>query len=825
MRLDPYTIEGVVGNAIISQNGQLTVLYRMSEPECYSLSQQDLCQRILKMADALTNMPEKTWVHKQDVFLKRNHIPEEGGESFIAKAEWEHFNGRPKLEHICVLAFGVADLKSLSAAYQMNPFAYEKQLHKEDEERLTGFLSAVENCITVINSMDSQTRLRIMKENEVRSYLDTFTSFFSADGSILTPSYGGDIRAGDLRAKYYALCDDSFFPNRGTISTDIQDDTLPKSLSSLFMNVFEEMGVHLFANHVYNQIIYFEGDRKLRDDLDRNRRLYGANKKFDQELERKSDEMEKLEKEIMEDKDVMCMGHFNVMLWDENEETLRGDCKKVKEVMAKQGFSYLDPSDSMLCHIHMGSIIGQESGLQVPGDPHRFLFMAGLRTMLCFWISYTTFQDDKEGIFFNDRKYQCPLKIDIWDARRRFMDARNAMVIASTGGGKSATAQNIVQQLIEQEYVVVIVEFGNSFKNLCKLYPERSLHIEYDGSSPLGINPFDLEGRELDNEKIESLSNIIQRYWRRILNKQGDAEQKTCLDLLIRDYYEQQKKQGKKDFSFAAFYRHVIGDFKAICQRHQEVNVEKYFDVDSFKSVCSEFLPGHRYASVVSTEYLQPLSGKNLIVFELSQIKANAFLSSLVMNILFDVINTKILSDRGKRGYLIFDEYAEAAKMRDKAADTSIHGTVAYCYQTIRKHNGAVMTVVQTPSQLPHGNEPGASDTDNIIANTQLLIVLPTTGVVYADIIKYFRMENEAQVNLMKSIRNNFGGKRPYSELFLRFQEKRAIAVRSEFSRAKFLAFQTDGETTVALDRLEKQTGSRQKAIEAYIRQEQKGGE
>jgi len=72
----------------------------------------------------------------------------------------------------------------------------------------------------------------------------------------------------------------------------------------------------------------------------------------------------------------------------------------------------------------------------------------------------------------------------------------------------------------------------------------------------------------------------------------------------------------------------------------------------------------------------------------------------------------------------------------------------------------------------------------------------------------------------MKSIRNNFSGSRPYSEMFLRLQEKRALAVRSEFSREKFLAFQTDGETTVRLDALEEQYGSRQKAIENYIKQE-----
>lgn len=49
---------------------------------------------------------------------------------------------------------------------------------------------------------------------------------------------------------------------------------------------------------------------------------------------------------------------------------------------------------------------------------------------------------------------------------------------------------NIIQQNIEQNYKQIVVEFGKSFYQLSQLYPDRSLHIDYDGSSPLGINLF-----------------------------------------------------------------------------------------------------------------------------------------------------------------------------------------------------------------------------------------------------------------------------------------------------------------------------------------------
>lgn len=111
------------------------------------------------------------------------------------------------------------------------------------------------------------------------------------------------------------------------------------------------------------------------------------------------------------------------------------------------------------------------------------------------------------------------MKKDIWDAKKKRIPARNGIVVASTGGGKSVLTLNIVQQLIEQGYIVVVVEFGYSFGQLCKLYPEISLHVDYDGETPLGLNPFDLEGRSLDNNKIEVLSGIVQRFWRRMFGK------------------------------------------------------------------------------------------------------------------------------------------------------------------------------------------------------------------------------------------------------------------------------------------------------------------
>jgi type IV secretory pathway VirB4 component len=181
------------------------------------------------------------------------------------------------------------------------------------------------------------------------------------------------------------------------------------------------------------------------------------------------------------------------------------------------------------------------------------------------------------------------------------------------------------------------------------------------------------------------------------------------------------------------------------------------------------------------------------------------------MTILFDTIENKILSDRSVRGMLIFDEYAESQSIKDTFSGADIHSTVAFCYQKLRKENGAVGTIVQSMAQLPDNEY-----TKGIIANTQLLYVLPANEVVYDQTIEAFHIKNRSHINLMKSIRNDFTGTRPYSEIFLRFMDNYATVVRLELSPEKLLAFQTDGEKWNRLQEIYREVGSLETAIEQY---------
>jgi hypothetical protein len=106
---------------------------------------------------------------------------------------------------------------------------------------------------------------------------------------------------------------------------------------------------------------------------------------------------------------------------------------------------------------------------------------------------------------------------------------------------------------------------------------------------------------------------------------------------------------------------------------------------------------------------------------------------------------------------------------------------------------------------------------DSIIGNTQILGVLLGTEQVYDNIIDRFHIKNNEHIALMKSVQNDFTNVRPYSEMFLRFNDNYATVVRLEFSKEKYYAFQTEGDTWAELKKSYELTKNLEESINQII--------
>jgi conjugal transfer ATP-binding protein TraC len=304
----------------------------------------------------------------------------------------------------------------------------------------------------------------------------------------------------------------------------------------------------------------------------------------------------------------------------------------------------------------VGTIIGREGKLNKD-----YFFLNKLEVALCLQLNYSFYEDDEEGIVFQDRILQVPHRKDWWDKKKKRIAARNFILFAPTGSGKSSAIQNVVYQFLEDGVRVIVAEFGNSFQQLTKLYPEKSAHISYDRNTPLGINSFDLSGKELTGDKIKSLTAIVMKFWRLPIEDKHNVNIEIAVSKTIAEYYRYDT--GIK--SFPNYYEFIKNSW-AMVLKNQEIPPQ-YFDVQSFLHVCSQFLKGGIYENVCSTigETENILMNKEFVVFELRQIKDDRFLVSVVLSILNDTVKEKILSDRTTRGYLIFDEMAESQEMKN----------------------------------------------------------------------------------------------------------------------------------------------------------------
>lgn len=157
--------------------------------------------------------------------------------------------------------------------------------------------------------------------------------------------------------------------------------------------------------------------------------------------------------------------------------------------------------------------------------------------MFFFKESYPVNEESNFYLRFTDRQ-GVPLKIDPSDLPMKTgrINNRNKFVLGPSGSGKSFLMNNIIEQYLPYNYDVVIVDTGDSYSGICAY--KGGKYIKYTEEKPITMNPFQMDKKEFNIEKIEFLTNLIFLIW-----KGADAtmtnEQKSILDNLLMSYYHQ----------------------------------------------------------------------------------------------------------------------------------------------------------------------------------------------------------------------------------------------------------------------------------------------
>ena len=70
--LDIVSSESEGQGVVLTRSGSICVSFELREPECYSLTPEDIDRRDGMFREAFKFLPDGTYVHKQDVFLKES---------------------------------------------------------------------------------------------------------------------------------------------------------------------------------------------------------------------------------------------------------------------------------------------------------------------------------------------------------------------------------------------------------------------------------------------------------------------------------------------------------------------------------------------------------------------------------------------------------------------------------------------------------------------------------------------------------------------------------------------------------------------------------
>jgi type IV secretory pathway VirB4 component len=100
---------------------------------------------------------------------------------------------------------------------------------------------------------------------------------------------------------------------------------------------------------------------------------------------------------------------------------------------------------------------------------------------------------------------------------------------------------NIMEQYLTYNYDVVIVDTGDSYSGTCKYKGGR--YIQYTEEKPITMNPFLMDKKEFNIEKIEFLTNLIFLIWQGPDATMSSA-QKSILDNVLMSYYHQYFNSG-----------------------------------------------------------------------------------------------------------------------------------------------------------------------------------------------------------------------------------------------------------------------------------------
>ncbi len=777
-------------NCAYTNAGTFILGFEIVLPEIFSLSESNIEKSREVWISFIKNLPVGALIHRLDAFTEAPFdttvLP---NESYFQRAYQKHFSQRKTLHQRSWLFVSTPKLKGFDNTL-LNPFA-ENSIEKAVEEQ--GFINeefraAVNNGIAYLNRERLFT-LHPMQEEAMRRFNFRFFNLFiphysntlDFDAALKTADTNIHLRVGDNLIGAFSIYDEKQLPNE--LACIARDPYLDNKLD--FRTALGDLlGLYFRRPHYLSTVIrrddlhYWAG--RIKAKADEYARLAFLSKSFNNRRE----EMEKLHDDLTGNysNDLIVRSNTSIIFWNDNPLEFDKTKNELSAILQGQDIMPYYPSGK-----HLKNIFVTSNPFYTAQQTTLSLYPNFCAAPVSFFTTVGNYQHDEKGLFFADR-FNIPVRRDIWDEQKKYIKARNFVLIAPTGEGKSFFLQEFMRQMKEAGVILVIIDLGKSFHKFSRLMGDDAAFIEYKQGRPLGVNPFNAPAVMLLNpEKLNGLAEFVFAH----LDSQTTIRESDRI--FLRNCIKYYIETDKEHLSFSHFIRFLYKYEAEIKLKFKEEL--RYFDFDKMKIFLSDFIDQGIFAFLYeNTEadfhISNSLRNKKVVVFEIDEAKDNERILAVLLQTIKDTIQSNIWSDKSKRGYILFEEFAKTLKFGN------VLSQVEFYYQAIRKQEGGIGIVLQSTTQIPEN-----STSDSIFENTQLLFALYNENG-YRHMRDRLNINDEHMLNQLNSLRNNFSGERKYSEVFIK-QGRRYNVFRLEVSREQYLAYITDGEEQAGLARLE----------------------
>ncbi|RDY58596.1 TraG family conjugative transposon ATPase [Flagellimonas nanhaiensis] len=787
-----HPILDIKNQTLYANNGNIVLCYKGQFPEIYSLSEGDFEDLHNSWFQAFKSLPTGTVIHKQDIYRKQIYSGDQlPNKSFLEKATYDYFKGRQFTGHSCFLFFVLPFSKTLNASKFTNPFRkVEKGIHKKLDHSVEEFIAAVNDAVSFINN-SRKVSMAPLSEDEIlnltNSYFNGFNDGFDTDIQLKK----NVIEIGDNHFDILAINSELCFGD--VVQSSKTNDKFTSDDFVFHQGFIDGLGLNLGENHIVNQIIYLDDKHKWRKLLDKKIEELNKSSNFGTQnkvvLKKIKDIVSKINED---DSSRIIRGHLNIIFWDNDVSQLGRIASKIKTEFKELDIVPYYPRGEERKNYFLNSFFCYTSNFS-----NEDLYVTDLKHALCLYINNSNYKTDEVGIIFNDRQHNIPVLKDVWDEKKKRIKARNFAIFAPTGEGKSFLANNILRQYFEQQVRLVIIDLGGSYSKFAKLYPDGHTILRYEQGKNLGINPFFISNEsDLSPERLEDLAIFLLEL---LADKEQSKSKQVAMKKVLRFYY----KEVSVRHSLESLYKFIDNKKESLIN---ELKIrEEDFSVYNFLHILSEYVGDGLYSFLfnVGEDQTFKIEDKQMIVFELDEVKDNKEILSVMLKLIKSAIQRTIWRNRSERGIILFDEFAKQLKFEN------VLESVEFYYQAIRKQNGAIGIILQSINQLPNN-----STSASILENTQVIYSLRNEKG-YEELKNRLCLSSH-DLNQLKSIRNNLTGDRKYTEMFIKIGKESNI-FRLEVPKEVYAAYLTDGKESEQLMKLYEEHNSMEKAIQIFI--------